>query len=44
MEAYFDLINAYLFGFSYNSAIQLNPNDDEAWYNKGILLKHLGRY
>ena len=27
----FDLINAYLFEFSYNKAIQLNPNDDKAW-------------
>ena len=34
----FDLINAYLFEFSYNKAIQLNPMKDEAWCNKGVLL------
>ena len=39
-----DLINTYLFEFSYNKAIQLNPMKDKAWYNKGILLKNLGRY
>ena len=40
----FDLINTYLFEFSYNKAIQLNPMKDEAWNNKGVLLKNLGRY
>ena len=42
----FDLITTYLFEFSYNKAIQLNPMKDEAWYNayKGILLQDLGRY
>ena len=40
----FDLKNAYLFEFSYNKVIQLNPNDDKAWYNKGNNLKNLGRY
>ena len=39
----FDLINTYLFEFSYTKAIQLNPMKDEAWYNKGILLDNLGR-
>ena len=40
----FDLINTYLFEFSYNKAIQLNPMKDEAWYNKGNTLNTLGRY
>ena len=43
-KSIFDLINAYLFEFSYNKAIQLNPNDDEAWNNKGNTLNNLGRY
>ena len=28
---------------SYNKAIQLDPKYADAWYNKGVLLKHLGR-
>ena len=43
-KRFFDLINAYLFEFSYNKAIQLNPNYDKAWYNKGVFLNDLGRY
>ena len=39
----FDLINTYLFEFSYNKAIQLNPMKDDTWNNKGVLLKNLGR-
>ena len=43
-KRFFDLINTYLFEFSYNKAIQLNPMKDEAWNNKGNTLKNLGRY
>ena len=43
-QSFFDLINTYLFEFSYNKAIQLNPMNDEVWYNKGVLLNNLGRY
>ena len=30
--------------FSFNQAIQLNPKNDSAWYNKGRALKYLGKY
>jgi tetratricopeptide (TPR) repeat protein len=29
---------------SYDKAIQLKPDDHEAWYNRGIALRNLGRY
>ena len=28
---------------AYNQAISINPQDDDAWYNKGVALKALGR-
>ncbi|MGB8657306.1 MAG: tetratricopeptide repeat protein [Candidatus Zixiibacteriota bacterium] len=28
----------------FTRVIKLNPNDDKAWYNKGVALVNLGRY
>ena len=30
--------------FSFNQAIQLNPNNDKSWNNKGTALNYLGKY
>jgi len=28
----------------YDKAIEINPNNSEAWYNKGNSLRHLNKY
>ena len=38
------IIAFYSMFFSLNQAIQLNPNDDVAWNNKGGALNSLGKY
>ena len=48
LEAYFSFfkffIIIYINYFSCNHALQLNPNFDAAWNNKGYTLNDLGRY
>jgi len=29
---------------TYDKAIEINPQDSDAWYNKGLCLAHLGKY
>ena len=40
----FKLKNFNINYFSYDHALQLNPNLDEAWNNKGSALNNLGRH
>ena len=29
---------------SYDKALELNPDDDQAWYNRGIVLNNLQQF
>ena len=48
---FINLGNAYYFDFkveeaikAYDKAIEINPDDYKAWYNKGVALNKLGRH